>query len=264
MKVKLGTALTALVIAYLVVLSSAAMAAGGSSIAAAPTVAYGQQEFGNTATDGAPPTGANQPYAGAGGWWALPVIAGDALTIDWEGQDGAFLSIYSVGTTDFNVRDRDAVVSDDIDTFFQGSPAPAGKSEVHLTAQQSGTMPMNITNYAYGGKSPGPYNFIAYVKHAVILALPHVSSLGRAGTLNVQVHNPDGGPITDAGLRVAVEVRIRSHHATIGVASASSGVARVSYKIPRLYRHSRVSIRAVATGPDYRTKHSSSLRVTTR
>jgi hypothetical protein len=71
-------------VAGTLVLVVPAFAAGGATIASAPTVAYGQQEFGNTATDS---TVAQDLCHGSDqtSWWLASVTAGDRLTIDFGG-----------------------------------------------------------------------------------------------------------------------------------------------------------------------------------
>lgn len=260
MKLGLRIALIAVGIVSLVPASSAT--AEGTSIAGAPTVTYDQQMFGNT-LNGRKTEGGCTSHPDDGNYdsfWLLAVISGDALTIDWEAQNlGTQFWLLPAGTTDFTVDQTSNVVT--------GNLNQNNKGEVLYAAPSTGNMIVQIHNRNYCGHdedSPGPYDFTASVRHAVVLALPHVSSLRRTGTLNVQVHNPDGQPITDASLRVAVEVRIGSHHMRIGGAAPSNGVASVAYAVPRFYRHKRASIRAVATGASYLTKHSSSLKVTTR
>ena len=76
--------LTALCLFGALLLPSSAMAEGGTSIATAPVVTWGEQEFGNTAqgTHLFVPHGFDQ-------FWGLNVVAGDKLTIDWEGAAGS-------------------------------------------------------------------------------------------------------------------------------------------------------------------------------
>jgi hypothetical protein len=236
------------------------LAAGGKDIASAPLVTFGQQQVGNTATDGGqgPGTAADScPGPKENSWWNLPVTASDAVTIDYttSGQPGASgqhgLYLYSVGTTDHTVQQTSPEVRSESGTN--------GKGQIVFTATRSGTMPMVISAFScYRNDIAGPYNFTAYVRHAVLLSVPRQRSLRRTGTINVTVRNPDGGPISDAGLSVALQVRRGSSIRTVGRATSANGVASISYRVPASLRRRRVGLRAQAKGDDYITKTSSS------
>jgi hypothetical protein len=101
------------------------VATGGGSIASAPTVAYGQLEFGNTATD----LPANEFANGyCYSWWLVPAITGDKITIDWTSEpdaNGAYLTalwayLYPVGTTDFNFPNTNPVAEKDVNYAVTG------------------------------------------------------------------------------------------------------------------------------------------------
>src|ERR1700722_7676607 len=105
--------LISLGIASLLVVPGTA-AASGNSIASAPVVAYGQQAFGNTETDGGNNPGSLSlegvcSTAGNNGWWNLPVVAGDGVTVDWEAPAESYAMVFPVGTTDYNVLGEQAV-----------------------------------------------------------------------------------------------------------------------------------------------------------
>jgi len=94
-----------LILAYLS--PSTALADGGPSIAAAPGIAYGQQEFGSTATGGFESQGccACPVY---NSYWLATVVAGDRVTVNWEGAaNSTYLAVYPVHTTDFTVATTD-------------------------------------------------------------------------------------------------------------------------------------------------------------
>jgi hypothetical protein len=75
--------------------------------------------------------------------------------------------------------------------------------------------------------------------------------LHRRGTLMIGVHNPEGGPIESPGVRVAVQIKGPGSWRTIGMASVAGGLAVVHFTIPGYERHRIVTLRALATGPDY-------------
>lgn len=180
----LGTLIYALFVA-----TASASAEGGTSIAAATGVVYGQQQFGNTAT------GAFQP--GSCGWggsedayrsfWSLGVMAGDVVTIDWESNTkGNEIRILPMGTTDF--------------TMFQVTPvaeqalAGNGKNQLKYTAPQSGVLPMY---FRVCSDTPGPYDFLATNQHALVAALAKRLRIRRTARIVGTARLVDGTPVPD-------------------------------------------------------------------
>lgn len=227
--------------------STAARAEGGTSIASAPSVAYGQQEFGSL-----PSIGKDCEYSSS--WWTVPVLAGDRLSIDWEAQDGQVrMKLFPPGTTDFN--------------FSQASQEDSelnenDKAELAYTASQAGSMPLQFDTYLCSTQpAPGPYSFTAYVVHALRLFLPRRGRLPLGGSLAVGVHTPVGEPITEPNLQVTLEVKVRGHWYTIGRATPINGTATVPFRLSVRLRHQHVSLRAVAHGSAYQAAGSASVRV---
>ena len=240
---------------------SSALAAGGSSIAGATPIVVGQQEFGNTATDGGFPCNAPyDPYNG-GSWWSLSVAAGDKITLDYEGDLGGVL-IYPIGTTDFNVTSANA------DNSHVGSN---DKQEYTFTEGRPGSVPMNFAmsdscsdlDPSSSGIHPGPFDFTATVKHGVVLSVPSAVLLPLSGVLNVTASSPSGLPITDPSLAVFVQIQLSGDAwSTVGSATPSNGTATVPYSISGLLSGQTVKLRAVATGMAYTTGLSATRKVT--
>ena len=189
--------------------TSSALASGGASIASAPTVVYGQQEFGNLASDnGEAPCDISGDPIGGSSWWNLPVTAGDRVTIDYEGDLGGFY-LFPVGTTDFALTSTDP-----FETSHLGSN---GKQRAVFTAGRSGSMPLDLgmNDGCYPVASldppaynmrPGPYDFTAYVLHKLVLSMSARSNRRQHRTyLYVGAHNPDGVPITN-GVHAAFQL----------------------------------------------------------
>jgi hypothetical protein len=220
-----------------------ALGAGGNDIASAPAVAYGQQEFGNTATDNG-----KEGCRGYESWWSLAVLAGDRVTIDFEGPGAQYDIVWPPGTTDFNVNSTQY--------FQKAEVSDNGKQEATFTATQTGAMPLDFAtddcDFGSTGK-PGPYDFTAYVKHSALLSLSRYSSIRRSGTLTVAVHDPDGGAISDPGLAVTLQGRRGSRWTNLGSGAANQGVATINYAMPQSFRHHKILLRAVASGPNYRS-----------
>jgi hypothetical protein len=250
--------LISLGIASLLVVPGTAAAGGGASIASAPVVAYGQQEFGNTATDGGTNPGSLNleqqcSHTGNNGWWNLPVVAGDAVTIDWEAPAESYAMAFPVGTTDFNVLGEQAVE--------HATVSSNGKDAMWFRATVSGTMPLVIGAGGCFTTITGPYSFTASVKHEVRLSIPHRRVLPLRGTVAVHVSTPEGQPISDSGLQVLVQIQSHGHWRGIGSASAAAGVANVPCTVPAGLSGSHANLRAIARGNEYEPAASASVRV---
>jgi hypothetical protein len=223
-------------------LVSSAWATAGATIGSAPTVSFGQQEFGSDFDSGQSSCGFCTT------WWLLNVTAGDQLKIDFHasGANAEYVSVYRVGTNDYNVNGADPVA--------QSLGSASGFGEVLLTAPRTGTMPMSFWFDPDENPSAtaGPYDFTAYVQHAVVLGLPDPLSLSFSGSLPVAVHNPDGGAISDPGLSVQLQIQPNGQPwETIGSAAASAGSAVVPYTVPASLAGQKVKVRAVASGAAY-------------
>ena len=217
-----------------------ALASGGASIAAAPTVAFGQQEFGNTATDDA-------AAGGCDSWWLVPTIAGDHLTVDWESMPAAngnqpayYANLYPVGTDDFDVTQTAPVAS--------GTLSSNNHQQLTYVAPRTGTMPLDFTNNC-GNNGTGPYDFFVYVSHQLILNFSAKANRARTRlTFRVAIHNPDGGVVTSRNLRATYEQRVR--RSWVRLASVSAPFA---YTKTWKYGSAQTAFRVVVAGPGYRT-----------
>ena len=219
-----------------------ASAEGGSSIASAPAVVIGEQEFGNTA---------NGPYFHGSyhSFWGLGLAGGDKVVIDWEAiRTDMWLRLYPPSTSDFNLEQADPIK--------QQQPSSNGKNEMRFTPSQGGVFPLIVE-----GRYSGIYSFTVFVKHALTVIMPRLSRLPHRGELRVQVHSPEGTTISDSTLKVNVEARAGRTWKKIGSAPVSNSIAEVSVKVPRTLWHKRVSLRATALGQSYIKTHSRSERV---
>jgi hypothetical protein len=237
--------------------AASAYAEGGASIAAAPAIVPGQQEFGNT-TRGSK-GGSTLCTPAYQQFWTLAVTAGDAITIDWESHGGGtILGLLPIGTTDFNVNRTSQVVSQ--------KPGGNDKNELMYTANATGIMPLNVEDQGTdceGYSGPGPYSFTVYITHALDVALPHIGALHSSGELTIGVHNPEGGAIANPAVAVEVQIKGQGGWQTIGVASVAGSAAAVHFKVPSYLRHQRVAMRALAHGSGYASATSAHLKVRT-
>jgi hypothetical protein len=174
-----------------------ALAAGGATIAEAPTVAYGQQLFGNTLADSKGETLSD--CVDGESWWSLPVHVGDEVKVDWEGGADV-MQAWGVGTTDFSIHD-----APNPQQFDAGSNA---KQESFIKAPATGVMPLRFYSEDEEGfcilfhssqVAPGPYDFVATVQHALATALAPLPPTGiypnsvLAGSASLV----DGSPLPD-------------------------------------------------------------------
>lgn len=221
------------------VAATPAAATGGRDIGSAPSVTYGEQQFGNTLTDSQV---ADCDYTECRSWWLLPVAAGDRVAIDFEGGECLLAQVWPVGTTDYTVEDTD----DDAYKYVGQN----SKAELVLKATRTGSMPLGF--YDNCSRGAGPYDFIANVQHGLSLSIPHKSSRSRSGTLKVGVHTPEGGDVDDTSLSVELQAK-RSGGSWKGYGSATvaESQAAIRYKLPKSFRTRKVSLRAVATGEAY-------------
>jgi hypothetical protein len=238
--------------------ATAAFAEGGPSIAQAPVIVPGQQEFGNTANG----TSTNNSCGEAvrSQWWMLPVTSGDHVAIDWEEPESirhvwSGLIVYPPGTTDFNYPQTRSVLTSELNSN--------GKNEAKFVATQSGSMPVLVTASRVSCESgtPAPYSFTVYITHALNVALPHASTLRLKGTLAIGLHTPEGGSVNDPSLSVEVQISLRGVWHTIGVSRDGDSVAVVHYTIPRSAAHKHVALRVLAHGPEYEPATSAHVKV---
>jgi hypothetical protein len=234
----------------------AAWAEGGKSIAAAPTVIFGQQEFGNTAA------GVEDSKGNFHSWWNLAVLAGDRVTIDWGAPNytsGQYpeLQVFPLGTNDYTVGGVP------FGTYQVQAPNDNGLNQFNFTVASSGDIPFNFTagpgNCCSG--SNGPYDFTAYVLHAVELAIARRRALSIRGILPVAVNRPEGGLVTDPNLRILLQIKGHGRWRSIGQATVANGFAYVPFAVPARLRRQRASLRAIAQGDSYISAASAAVRV---
>lgn len=245
---RLGTSLS---IAAWFLLTGSAIAAGGGSIAAAPTVVYGQQLFGNTATDS---TVTSCGTRAKDSWWLLPVIAGDKVSVDFEGPGIEYERVMPIGTTDFNLEKT---------WRFQAAEIGSnGKGQGNFLVPQSGLMPLRFSTYDcdFGRESdPGPYAFTAYALHKMNLAFPKTRKVKRSGSLVIGVKSAEGVPIPN-GVSVAIQLQNRGRWRTVGTGACANGSAIAKLAIPKRFLGKKVRLRAQGRGSNFIAATSASQR----
>jgi hypothetical protein len=224
------------------VLSGASSAlADSSTIAGAPAIVVGQQEFGNTASVTPVSSDCYRAY------WLLSVTAGDSVTIDWESQEsGTSLDVFPPGTTDYNVDNTNPIEQQDLSSN--------DKNELQFQATSTATLPVSFRSGC--GDPAGPYDFTTDIVHAMIVSLPPLAP-SLAGTTTVGVHNPDGVSLSGAPIVVNLQVSGPGvPWTTIGSASPVAGEATISYTVPSALAGKTVRFQAVGSGSGYQADTS--------
>jgi hypothetical protein len=230
---------TALWTGFSLAAPAVSLASGGAQISGAPVVTYGVQEFGNTATDHGEGDEGCAGNSGNSSWWALPVMAGDSVTIDWEGN-AEYLDVLPVGTTDFTVSSAPIFVSSD--------RSENDKQQLVFSAPVTGSVPLDFSNC--DGRQ-GPYDFTAYVQHEVVLsAPPATSTMPLTGSVSIDLSTAGGAPIGDSSLSVALQIQGQDDQTwtTIGTANDASGIATIAYSIPAGFAGQQITIQASTNG----------------
>jgi len=235
-------------------LASPAMAEGGGTIAAAPKVVFGQQEFGNLNNGGV----VNVSFCGNvyEEFWLVPVTIGDRVSLDWEinGWDpnsdgGAEIDLFPVGTTDFTI--------DNVQALLQSGPNSEGKQQISWTASSSGQMVVRIASSCVS--RPYAYDFTAYVTHALAVSVPATHIIHTGQQLTVGVHSPDGGTVS--GPKVVLQLRLSGRWISLGSAKTVNSAARVFIRVPAHYASQSGLLRAQVSGVGYKTTSSRVERV---
>lgn len=189
-----------------------AAAEGGQSIATAPAVVYGQQQFGNTATGQSIKIGCSIGGTLYRSYWGLGVLAGDVVTINWEGMPGTHLRVMPIGTTDFNISDAEPAFSQEVSN--------TGKSQAMYTAPQAGVFPLYFDVCTSGTyHPPGPYDFLATVQHTLVVGISPITSIQTNSVISGTANLADGTPVPD-GLVFTLNASWPSGSASYSAASA--------------------------------------------
>lgn len=220
----------------LLLAAPAARADGGRTIASAPRAAWGVRHTGTTVDAGAPcPARLGSFFS----YWTLRVVRGDRVTVDWGAQQkGTVLSLLPAGATDATATPTDG---DTLEEMY-------GKSELNAApAARSGLVPLQVHGFVCDGGG-GPYDFTAFVRHAVRLSWSPGRHIRSRERVTVRVRTPDHRPISSRALRVSLQARLHGAWRPAGHAAVSHGRARVRLAL-RPRRH--VRLRAVASGRGY-------------
>ena len=215
-----------------------ASAAGGANIASAPTVAYGQHVFGNTAT--------GEYDCGPAEFWNLSMKAGDQVTIDWATTESRYanqLFVYPAGTTDFSINNVEALHTYDI-----GSNNHA---EAVFSTGTSGSYPIIFAAEGCdSSKNAGPYDFTATIQHGLTISLKPYTRIRTTTVISASANLADGTPVPD-GMAFNLTVRWPNpnHEVATYTATSVGGAFAFPLALPESAKGKQAALIA-SRGPD--------------
>lgn len=162
-----------------------AFASGGSSIATAPTIVFGQHTFGTTAT--------GEYDCGPAEFWNLSLQPGDQATIDWGATQRDYargLYIYPAGTTDFSINN--------VETLNRYTLGENGKAEAVFSSGTGGNFPLIfVAEGCDDDHNAGPYDFTVTDQHAITATLSQFPHIKPTTTLTATASLVSGAPVPD-------------------------------------------------------------------
>jgi hypothetical protein len=163
-----------------------------------------------------------------------------------------------VGTTDFNFQDQQTVLDDTLSDNHKG--------EARFRATQSGLMPVEFLTIKDScnvyDSDPGPYDFIATVKHGLRAAVAVASRSGHRTRFQPTVYGPDGSSIDDTSQFTIDLLWLRQGSWRQVRSSLSFGEFSISWA--KKDRGHRQYIKIRVHGPGYQTATSRTLSVKAR
>ena len=227
--------------------TAAARQGGGGTIASAPTVTPGTQEFGNTAD------GKYQYYGQDYGadFWKLSLIAADHVTVDWESTYDSGCGCWYVdrflvwpkGTTDYSINNVDP-----FQKFYGGGN---GKAESSFTANATGAFPIMFVSVDENGGT-GPYDFTVRVRHLPRIKMQQLPTRVSSGmSAKVTAYFADGKPISGAKPVIRVRGQWQGAWHSLGSGTPTNGLATIKLVIPSSARGMAVKFQATASGGAY-------------
>lgn len=227
---------------------------GGTSIANAPVVPFGQQQFGNLAPMRRDNSGYKKEF------WKISLVTGDRVKIDFEAvtrQSFDEFFVMPVGTTDYTLNSTSGL--------FYARPSANDKGELAFTAPQSGTYPVVFRKEINCCSGPGGgYDFNVFAHHALRLFLGGRPSVSTAGSIPVSARLADGTAISDQSLRISLLGIWRGKAHVLGAGTPKNGLARLAFRVPRSLRGRTIRLQAKGEGSAYVTTRSRAISVRVR
>lgn len=188
-----------------------AFAAGGATIASAPIVPFGVQEFGTTAT--------GEYDCGPGEFWNVVLQPSDQITIDWETAKEEYayeVVVYPAGTTDFSINNVEP-----LERYYLGDN---GKAEAVFSSGTGGTFPIIFAARGCDEDNhAGPYDFTINRQRAILVSLAPQQNVNTNSMLGATAHFADGTPVPD-GLSFTLEASWGDGNALYTATSSNGGL----------------------------------------
>lgn len=166
-------------------LGGSASAAGGSNIATAPTILFGQHTFGTTAT--------GEWDCGPAEFWNLALLPGDQATIDWGAAQRQYAweaVIFPAGTTDFSINNVEP-----LNRYFVGEN---NKAEAVFSSGTGGNFPLIFAAEGCDDDHPaGPYDFTVTDQHAITISLQQYPHIKPTTVVHATANLVNGAPVPD-------------------------------------------------------------------
>lgn len=238
-----------------VILPLAAFAAGSPSIANAPLVQPGVQQFGDNSTC----CYMNDGFGFHREFWALRLVSGDRVTINWTfpqtGDSNVTPRFFTPAVTDFNFAGSDSAEA-------ESAGAVNGKGSARLVAGASGRWTLAFVTSAIAD-DPTAYDFTYYVKHVARLHLAPLASISRTGRVSLSVRAPDGAAISNTALKVRLEGFWGRGWRLLATSTPKAGKASFRLRLAPALRGTTIKLRARAAGGSYlaATSQTRSVRV---
>jgi hypothetical protein len=232
---------------------------GGGTIATAPIAPVGSPQIGNTSSF---PDACGNGYE----FWTLPLKKGDLVKITW-GAPAAVdtLALWPPGTVDsFHA----ACLYQSGWSGWATSPVLSDSNATPTTTRLSQTVVPTTGSYPLlfldttGTASAGAYSFTAVVLHAASVSLPHRSTLPGAGTLKASVRAPDGSPINDPTLKLALNGYWSTRAGAppsahkLATATTTNGSATFGYSLPPRVWGKKIRVDISGGGSSYQAVNS--------
>lgn len=215
-----------------------ASAAGGSNIATAPNVVYGQHTFGNT--------GRGEWDCGPAEFWNLAMNPGDQVTVDWAAADRDYAVkavIYPAGTTDFSINNVESVVYAYI--------GENNHAEMTFSTGTAGSYPLIFEASGCGsGGHPGPYDFTVTLQRALTISLKNYTHIRTTTVISASANLADGSPVPD-GMAFTLTVGWHSpdHESVLYTATSVGGAFSFPLSLPETAKGKKATL-VVSRGPD--------------
>jgi hypothetical protein len=206
---------------FAALIPATAGAAGGSNVASAPTVVYGQHTFGNTAT--------GEYDCGPAEFWNLSMKAGDQVTIDWATAEGRYANqafIYPAGTTDFSINN--------VEYLHYYNIGSNNHAEAVFSTGVGGSYPLIFAaSGCNDDHNAGPYDFTATVQHGLTIALQQYAHIRTTTTIAASANLVDGTPVPDGtAFNLSVTWPNPSHEAATYTATSVGGAFSFPLALP--------------------------------